>query len=126
LERWSIDAYQLDARTRHALKALLGGSLAPEGIVRYTAEPTVAVEAPSSTNDMQPGAVLDIEDSKLRIWTAYGSDDGAVSELPEQMPGWLATPGAVFDISGDDIATARYAFHRAAYRDEEELFGLRG
>lgn len=127
LDRMAVRAYGLGSDAWRQIASLLEGEKAPEGAVRYPIETADDGRlSATATGDTRPGGVLSVADNGLRIWTVDGPEEGEVSDLPLHMPGWLAVPGSVFDVSGSDLLTARYAFHRAAYKTDEELFGVVG
>jgi len=123
IENLAFTSYKFDSTTVNAVERILAISIAPEGRFRYDLPVILPEERPVAV-EMQPGAVLGVDGVQLRIWTVSGPEEGQLVELPEHLPGWLAVEGAVFDVAGSDPATARYYFHRASYRRDDELFGL--
>ena len=123
IESAVANAYGLDDRLEESVRRLLAASLAPEGRDRFVL-PATSVESKSALGVVRAGAVLGSEDSELRIWVTGGADEGELHRLPERMPGWLAIEGAVFDVVGSDVESARYLFHRASHLTDPELFGV--
>ncbi len=122
IERTVADAYGLDSRFEGTVRRLVAGSRAPEGRERFALE--AVIEPALELGVVRAGAVLGLEGSELRVWAAGGPDEGELHHLPERMPGWLAIEGAVFDVVGSEVETARYVFHRAAHLSDPELFGV--
>ena len=124
-------AYEFTDETYAALVELMRASSAPENAYRFP-QPTVFDAVldrphaliPESAPESVPGAVLDVVDHRLRIWTLGGPEEGVALDLPRNLPGWLATPGAVFDVVGGDLRFADYQLHSSAFRTDAELFGL--
>jgi hypothetical protein len=124
IEALVTSAYRLTQADQDALAKLMTGATAPEGGVRVVADTPGELTHEDGAAATRPGAVLAVDGSTLRLWVLGGPDEGLEVELPERLPGFLAVEGSVFDIEGSELADARYRFHRAAYRSEEELFGL--
>jgi hypothetical protein len=125
IEVASAESYRLTRRERTDVERLMSETQAPEGHPRF--EPVAERTSPRGLSrgvEHRPGAVLGVHGSKVQLWVLGGPDEGRRLDLPHHLPGWLAAEGSVFDVEGSDLAAARYLFHRAAYRGEDELFGL--
>jgi len=119
-ERVVWDAYGVDESDRKLASAFFAGHLAPERTMRYPEPQPPAPPGPSTLRRI--GAVLDVSDTDLRLWVnGITQDDGVTIPLPVRMPGWLARPGATFDVTGvervEDLATGCYQFQPMAWRD---------
>lgn len=107
--------YGLTASEAKARDQVVSGFRAPEKSIRIDRTSLDSIDQLEATDRPRSGAVLDIENSLLRVWTVdSASDDGILAEIPELMPGWLAAPGSTFDLRGS-IAGGSYGFHRSSH-----------
>lgn len=112
-------AYGLDESFRNQAFRLLSGHRAPEGSVRY---PSRAAPVAQNRSMMRRiGAVLAVNDAKVRIWiNGITPDEGVILDVPPRMPGWLVRSGATFDArrieSIDDLASASFEFQRMSWQ----------
>lgn len=114
------DAYGIPESDRAALTARLRGHDAPEGHPRY--EHVNRLRPPAGSTLRRIGAVLAVGDDGLHVWVSGVTDEqGTTIPLPLRMPGWLARPGATFDVSGvddvDDLMAGRYRLQPMAWSD---------
>lgn len=114
------DAYKIGESDRAALIARLRGHDAPEGLPRYSE--AISIPSPSASTLRRIGVVLDVNEDGVRMWVSgVTSEQGAMVVLPVRMPGWLARPGATFDVSGvdtvEDLVAGRYRLQPMAWSD---------
>jgi hypothetical protein len=119
-----LECYELPARAHRDLAQYFEGMPAPEGSVRY---PNRRRRAYASDNQVQRstyGTVLDLRDSKLKLWIAgVTKEDGEWLPLPVGFPGSQLYPGATFEVSliGESVDRARFTFQSESYLDLEDL-----
>ena len=98
---------------------IFAGRRAPEGRERYG----YAVEhrQDDALDQDVYGAVLADEPPLLRIWVpGVTPENGTWIGLPPNLPGWLCTTGATFDVNiGADLLTAKYRVQSRAYQDPD-------
>lgn len=113
-------AYGISGAERAAAESRLSGQTAPEGLPRYPAPRAYPPVGHSTFRRV--GAVLDVKGNTIRIWVnGITADDGTTIPFPARMPGWLARPGATFDVTGvdsiDDLVLARYRLQPMCWQD---------
>jgi hypothetical protein len=114
------EAYAVPEGERIAAAVRLAGHRAPEGAPRYrTPEPP---PQPRQSAFRHVGVVLGIEGGDLRLWVnGITPEEGTVIAYPPQMPGWLARPGATFDVTGveslNDLARGNFRLQPMSWQD---------
>ncbi|MEP7114351.1 MAG: hypothetical protein ABI862_13885, partial [Ilumatobacteraceae bacterium] len=68
------------------------------------------------------GSVLGVDGNAIQLWVnGVTPEEGTLVQLPVRMPGWLARPGATFDVTGvetvGDLENADYRFQPMSWRD---------
>lgn len=112
-------AYGVPEALRRSLDRAFGGTPAPEGTIRYPAQPVDESGESGSLNLF--GAVLSVGGGTLRLWVpGVTPDDGTEMELPVRFPGWLCREGSTFDIVGStDLMFAEYRFQARSWLEIE-------
>lgn len=134
LDTFVWDSYQLPDDVRAIGVRRLAGRKAPDGLVRYPASRPAqehltgaAGAATDSSAWWATGATLAASPGLVTLWVAdVTGSEGQTMRMPLGMPGALAQPGATFEVfaSGvNDLRTAAYRGHRAAWLPDDELFG---
>lgn len=116
------DAYGVSDADRVVAVARLAGHPAPDGAIRYTREQRVW--STSRTGLRRLGSVLGVKGSATQLWVnGVTPEEGTLVQLPVRMPGWLARPGATFDVTGvetvGDLEAGDYSFQPMSWRDLE-------
>lgn len=122
IESATLAAYGLPTTASDALAAHFAGIPAPEGRARF--HPLGTRKLSEEPIRRRYGSVLEVTQGRLRIWVQGITDsEGVWLEIPKRMPGWLCRLGATFDVevSGEDLAHARYSFQSRSYLDMAEL-----
>lgn len=117
LETVVAEAYGLGDFAPEAVRPHFEGFRAGDGIVRFP----VADDASSATADAlfetgitRYGAVQSVAFAEVKLWVPGVTDEeGDWFPMPPRMPGWLAQPGATFElrtVDARDIAGGEYHF----------------
>ncbi|HVF05170.1 MAG TPA: N-6 DNA methylase [Frankiaceae bacterium] len=120
-EELVFDCYGLSEDDRQDIARRFAGDIAPDGAVRFAA-PQARPDPRTRSTFRRVGAVLGAEHGHVTLWVNGITNDGGVRvRLPARMPGWLARPGATFDVYGvdavADVEQARYRFQPMAWQD---------
>jgi hypothetical protein len=143
LDNAVFDAYRTPDPLRHAAIAMLTGSTAREGSVRYPARPDPVTAGPAALLERDgclmpaPGREHETDEAQIvpdaphglvRIWVdGITPDEGVLVETPAAMPGWARLPEATFvaTVPDGDLASARFRLHRYAFESWPESRGPR-
>ena len=114
------DSYGINQADRAMAIRRLAGHLAPEGLPRYPRSPLRAARSPSTLRRV--GVVLEIAGNEAVIWVnGLTPDEGVRIPFPPGMPGWLARPGATFDVTGvdaaDELIAGSFRFQPMSWQD---------
>jgi SAM-dependent methyltransferase len=119
-----VQAYELPQDVVQKLERHFRGFDAPEGGQRYRVSDAVETETRSGVETRRFGAVLDVEDDRLRLWVPGVTDeDGSLFQLPERFLGWHCQPDATFEVStvDSDLRLARYHFQARSYQSFDPM-----
>ena len=114
------DAYGVDEADRAVAVARLAGHPAPDGAIRYPPEESRRWTSRAGLRRL--GSVLGVKGSAIQLWVnGVTPEEGTIVRLPVRMPGWLARPGATFDVTGvetvGDLDNGDYRFQSMSWRD---------
>jgi hypothetical protein len=120
LEETVWSAYRLDSLAIDALQRHFSGFLAPEGMDRFPHYQVVRLG--EETNANRFGAVIDVEEDRLRLWApGLTSAEGDWVTLPPRFLGWHSEAGATFELAGPDLESALYGYQQKSYLGDREL-----
>jgi hypothetical protein len=115
-------AYELSQSDVAILRTALAGTRSPEGVVRYEAE--VTSDEAAGEPYRAAGSTLDAEDGRVRLHIpGVTSENGDWMQPPGRIPGWLARPGATFEV---EVSAGprdwQFRFQHYAWMSGEDLF----
>jgi hypothetical protein len=97
LETRVCAGYELSTNDLVVLQFALAGTKSPEGVVRYEVGRTPFRESPDEYR--AAGSTLDAGDGRVRLHVPGAtSPSGDWMNPPLRLPGWLARPGATFEV----------------------------
>lgn len=123
LERAVVTAYGMSEDDRRLIE-IFDGASAPEGVERYPSRE----DAWNNQTDREPdvglaGSMLGVRRGQLRLHVpGVTPPRGKWVHPPRQMPGWLARPGATFDVTTTGpLEQGRFRFQTYGWVDADSL-----
>jgi hypothetical protein len=116
-------AFQFSKASIRKIEGALAGQPAPEKVTRF--KPALQSEDVEDKNKVRrAGSTVDAKGEAIKVDVPGATENGGCwLENPPNMPGWLARPGAKFDVLGADgeLREANFRYQTDSWMTLDEL-----